>query len=478
MEDLVENIIKLNYDEITSYTFPTDQAFGLEVLYQDIKFCFIINFSSKNKNLICCGPGAHSRTSKTSDGKIITPPFFDRWSWFKYFEESFIAYADPIFFKDEYVRIGWFVGDRNNWYLEILSNILKKLMKNQKIFPNNTLFYSSSGGGFTSVCLGTLIKGSKVIMNNAQLFIMNFIEEHVNDLFRILEKEFSELNRDEIINTINYRLNVIELFKKENYIPSMHYYVNLESDQDYYKQCIPFINELKKLPYYENNLTLFPYKQESNNPHWPLPTDQSIKILQSFSKQYLYNNMEENNNKLKNNLIDNYEILNMYNPELKNSINYDCIFYDKGITDSHNTNYLHNLNVLYSENGTTISYNAKSGSKFYRTVINGVKWLDFQKNYKIDLDFSFERDSTLSSAAIGLGDASIELFKMFGNNSLKGVGHLTFITQGDNLIVFLDNNHISFLDQTMNSNTGLYFQIYRTAEITFQNLKIHVLNKK
>ena len=82
----------------------------------------------------------------------------------------------------------------------------------------------------------------------------------------------------------------------------------------------------------------------------------------------------------------------------------DCIFYDKGTLDSHNTNYVQNLHVSYSKTGTTVSYVSEKGSKYYRTSIDGTKWFDSTKNYIIDVDFSFERDSKFSSAAIGLGD--------------------------------------------------------------------------
>ena len=474
MEDLVDNVIKINFDEIINYNFPLNQVFGLDINYKGIRFCFIVKFSKQNKNLICCGPGAHSRTSKTSTGKLITPPYFDRWSWYKYFEESFIAYADPIFFKDEYITLGWFVGDKN-WYLEMLSDILLKLIENQKIFQNNVLFYGNSGGGFTSVCLGTLIKGSKVLINNAQLFIMNFHESHINHLFRILEGEFLGLSRSEIMDIINYRINTIKLFEKENYIPPIHYYVNTESDEDFHDQCIPFLNELKELPNYQDNLTLFPYKQKMKQPHWPLSTDESVKILQLFLKQYLYNDVEEKTNKLKNNLLKSNVIANTFNKELNSPFDSaDCIFYDKGTLDSHNTNYVQNLHVSYSKTGTTVSYVSEKGSKYYRTSIDGTKWFDSTKNYIIDVDFSFERDSKFSSAAIGLGDASIDLFRMFGSNSLKGSGHLTILTKGNDYKVYLDGNHLSFLDQTMINNNGFYFQIYGTSSITFSDLKIRI----
>ena len=302
MKDLVKKVISLNMDEIDSYDFPLDELFGLEVINKGVKFCFIINFSSKNKNLICCGSGAQDRTAKTSSGKLRKPPFLDRWSWYSYFDESYIAYADPIFFNDESITLGWYVGDNDQWYLETISVIIEKLSKNQNIFHDNILFFSSSGGGFASVCLGTLIKGSKVFVNNAQFFVMNFRERHVNNLFNILYKEFPGLSKSEIIEKINYRLDVIELFKKYKYVPPIHYYVNFESDEDIFNQCIPIIDKITKLEYFVNNLTIFFYNEKKDKPHSPLPTAVTVDIVKSFSQCYLYNNEENNDNRLINKL--------------------------------------------------------------------------------------------------------------------------------------------------------------------------------
>ena len=317
MKNLVKDIITLNINELEAYDFPLNKVFGLEVISEGIKFCFIIRFSSINKNLICCAPVAHQRDSKNSSGQLIKPPYFDRWSWYKYFDESFIAFADPIFFYDETITVGWFVGDKNQWYLEVVSKIIKILSKKQNILQNNILFYSSSGGGFASVGLGTLIKGSKVIIDNSQLFIMNFHKGDIDNLFNILHKEFPDLTQTEIIEKINYRLNVIELFKKYEYIPPIHYYVNLESDEDLFHQCIPFIKEIKKLKSYNDNLTLFFYRDEKEKPHAPLPVDASVNILKSFSKNYLYNIEESEKNTLISNLDNTNSILNNQILELK-----------------------------------------------------------------------------------------------------------------------------------------------------------------
>ncbi|MBE6506279.1 MAG: glycosyltransferase, partial [Methanobrevibacter millerae] len=309
INNILDNIISIDFNEIEEFNFPRDTVFELHVNYKNIIYSFIINFSSKNKNLICFGPGAHARNSKNSKGEIIKPPYYDRWSWYKYFDESFIAYADPIFLYDQKITLGWFVGDKNQWYLESLSLIIKKLSKSQKILHENILFFGSSGGGFASLGLGTLIKGSKVLLNNSQFFIMNYHEYHIENLMRILESSFNE-SSSEIIKRINYRLNIIELFKKEKYIPEITYYLNLESKHDFQYQYSPFVEELSKLDLYNNQFNVKFYRELKDNPHEPLETKETLNIIKLFCKQNLFNEL------LNDEVIDVHNMENSHNKKL------------------------------------------------------------------------------------------------------------------------------------------------------------------
>jgi hypothetical protein len=304
MKKLVDNVIEVDFDEIETYDFPLDEPFGLEINHEDVKYCFIIRLASDNKNLVCMGPGAQLRDARTSKGELITPPYFNRWSWFSKFDESFIAYADPTYFYDEKIRIGWFVGTRKTWYMEVVGEIIKRIASNQEIKINNILFYSSSAGGFASIALGTLIKGSRVLVNNTQFNIMNYQQYHIENLFRVLRKEFPDLTDLEIQEKWDYRLNVIELFKREGYVPPISYYINSISGPDLNNQCIPFVNELKELPQFDNDFTVHFYKEVSEKPHNPLPINVSVDILKEYMKLYLYAEEEVLDNTLHCNLIE------------------------------------------------------------------------------------------------------------------------------------------------------------------------------
>ncbi|KZX16041.1 hypothetical protein MBCUT_11220 [Methanobrevibacter cuticularis] len=135
-----------------------------------------------------------------------------------------------------------------------------------------------------------MIKGSKALVNNSQLIIENYYDKHVNTMKKIC---FSGLNDKEIVNNYGYRLNVLETFKKAEYIPPIVYYVNLNSSHDINKQCIPFIKELKELDIYneKNNVEIIFYTDD--NGHSPMNKAQTIKIIKenaNYESNYNYFN--------------------------------------------------------------------------------------------------------------------------------------------------------------------------------------------
>lgn len=285
MGRIVDKIIKVDLDEIEKYDFPTDELFGLVVFIDSVPYCFTVRFASRNDNLICFGPGAQQRNVVNSKGELVTPPFFQRWSWHDQFDESVITYADPCFFYDADIRIGWFVGEKSQWYLENAALVIERLSVNRNIKPQEILFYGSSAGGFVSIALATLVKDSRALVNNSQFILMNYEEEHLDRLFNYLRMSYGELSRDEMVNLINYRINLIELFKREKYVPQISYYVNSDSSRDIHNQCIPFIEEISRLEFFDNDFDIHFYKDIYDIPHTPLGKDKIIPIIKSFSKQ-------------------------------------------------------------------------------------------------------------------------------------------------------------------------------------------------
>ena len=304
MNKIIDNIISLKLEDIETYDFPQDQPFGLEIIENNALFYLIIKFSSTNKNFICMNPGAFDRDRYTSDGELIEPPYFSRWSWYRYFDESVIISADPMIFRDKDIKIGWMIGEKNQWYVETLSTIIKKLAINQNVLADNILFFGSSGGGFVSICLATLIKNSKILVNNSQLSIPRYSEIFLNKSLDVVLPTFEGLTKEEIIDQYSYRLILTELFERENYAPHITYYVNVKSTPDIKKQALPFIREhVVQKPFKELDIVF--YSEEKEKPHNPLPNKETINIIKSYAKKHLYNLKHDPEDKII--YINNYE---------------------------------------------------------------------------------------------------------------------------------------------------------------------------
>jgi hypothetical protein len=293
MSGLVGDVIELSIDEIEGYEFPQDRLFGLMVPYNDDLYCFTINFSSTNKNFICMGPGARNRQQLDKNGNVMKPPFFVRWTWHKYFEESVIAFADPMMFHSDDISIAWCVGDDCHWPLEDVALIIEKLARNQKVINDNILFFGSSGGGYTSVVLGTLVKNSKVLVNNAQFFVLNYGKQFIDALFELLEVEFNGMSREEITERILYRLDAVELFKRQNYSPFITYYINSKSKIDIKLQCPQLIDGYFDIPGVKPLNIIIYEDTEVDKPHNPLPFELTLDVMYMFCRNYLYNSSED-----------------------------------------------------------------------------------------------------------------------------------------------------------------------------------------
>ncbi len=140
-------------------------------------------------------------------------PRFNRHSW--KFSESTLFYNDPTRYLNDSMLGGWCIGEPNNWYLEEIKEIIVKITDYLKIKNENILFYGSSLGGFNSIQLGILIRNSKVLADVPQLTL-----ENANYVRYILPMLFPDITYKEIKEKYDYRLNILDLIKREKYIPN------------------------------------------------------------------------------------------------------------------------------------------------------------------------------------------------------------------------------------------------------------------
>lgn len=288
IEDSLKNI---NYGE----------TIELNVNYKNTNFRFLLNILSKEmtNKLVVFGSGALredliNELSIKEQLEYVKFANYDRNTW--------ITNTSRIWYNDETRNLsdehnilpgGWLVGDKDNWHLESIKEILNKIFIFFNYSNDNILFYGSSMGGFTSIMLSTFFKESKCIADIPQLNLNNYTPFSLSKLKSnktIKEFLFNISNNDEIKEIYKYRLNVVELMKKENYIPpiiineTLSYHDNI--------QIKSFFDDLKNLKLYETlesgNLIRINILQCSK--HSPLIYEDFIKQLNEiFNLDLSYN---------------------------------------------------------------------------------------------------------------------------------------------------------------------------------------------
>lgn len=233
---------KLPYKEVTIYDYELpqheilkDSMYILRVLKDDVPYEYLINRRSDMDKLIVFHNGAVA-------GGNVSVPIFQRHSWAKILKTSSIFCMDPTLYVNSFLQLGWGVGKNENYYLENSSLILKKIIEKMNIPLENTVIYGTSAGGYLSILTGIYLKGSKVVADNAQLDVRNWIFKEALD--SVLTFCF-----DHIGTALNYkeRFSVIDAFEKHSYVPKIYMHVNLCSMADNSTQLVPFLKQAEQM---------------------------------------------------------------------------------------------------------------------------------------------------------------------------------------------------------------------------------------
>ena len=220
-------VIKINDQDINKTDFKVKEPTVFEIHRCNIKFEFLIYYKPSNKAVIC-GTGSIQR-------ERYPLPFFTRHSWASEFNQSSIFYADPTLYDND-LTLAWYYGTNKRWYLEEIADILKMILYKMNVSANDTLCFGSSGGGYSSIVLATMLH-TKATVINPQCNIMNYKEDYLN-IFT--EKILSDKNE----KLLPERTNVINVMKTFKYMPYIHYIQNIKCTDDLNNQLYPFLKEL------------------------------------------------------------------------------------------------------------------------------------------------------------------------------------------------------------------------------------------
>ncbi len=177
-------------------------------------FNFYLNYK-KGKKLLVALPGAINREKRVYN--------FQRYSWSKDVDYSFMSVLDPTIHEKNELDIGWFQGKHNNYMLPKFINLLKKIFDKNGVKEEDVLFFGSSAGGFTALQLSNFFPSSIVIAINPQIYINRYYKSKFNQL---IEYSYNGISNLEIENRFNNRISINIDFSKR--IAPIYYYQNSE----------------------------------------------------------------------------------------------------------------------------------------------------------------------------------------------------------------------------------------------------------
>lgn len=297
------NQIKTSFDDLENALSKIEfnKTIELIITYKKYNFRFLLNLLPKeiSDKIICFGSGALredliNELSFKEQLEYVKYSCYDRNSWET--NTSRIWYNDEtrnLSTKNNILPGGWLIGTNDNWYLKDVKEILEKIFNFFNFNNRNILFYGSSMGGFTSIMLSILFKNTKCIADVPQLNLLSyspFNNDNLKSGKTIKTFLFNNLNDKEIKEKYEYRLNVIKLMEKENYIPpiiineTLSYHDNIQIKQ--------FFDDLKNAKLYENleNTNLIRINIIQTPKHSPLTYDDFIKqINEIFNLDLSYN---------------------------------------------------------------------------------------------------------------------------------------------------------------------------------------------
>lgn len=104
--------------------------------------CLFSENNSYTKNLYVIYNGAR---------KEGIMPYFPRWTYHGILPGHMLCIEDPMYYMYEDLKLGWFYGNKEESLLEISIDIIKAVCDSRKIDYRNIIFFSSSGGGYSSI---------------------------------------------------------------------------------------------------------------------------------------------------------------------------------------------------------------------------------------------------------------------------------------------------------------------------------------
>jgi predicted esterase YcpF (UPF0227 family) len=249
-------------------------------LEDGIGFDFYLNYK-KGKKILIGLPGAIDRKKRIYN--------FQRYSWSKDVDYSFMSILDPTIHEKNELDIGWFQGKFNNYPLPKLVSLLKKLFIKNDINEEDVLFFGSSAGGFIALQLSNFFPLSKIVVINPQIYIDRYYKSKYTQL---TSYSYKGMSHTEIKAKFNNRISVDIDFSKR--IAPIFYYQNREDKHHVTHHLSRYLETLDKevveeVTIYDGldvnkKIYVISYS-DSDKKHTPPNQEETLKIIENAFMQ-------------------------------------------------------------------------------------------------------------------------------------------------------------------------------------------------
>lgn len=257
----------IKYEDISIEKLLEQNGNGIGIELNEEVFYILVNIKEDSEALVAFSGGALDQTKKK-------PPVYMRSTWKDDLDQSSIFIDDKTIHGSN-LRIGWGIGTKNRHYLKDYYLIVKKVADVLCVNDNNVMYYGSSMGGLMSIIMATMHKGSIALVDNPQTDVFRYLKPSVDRLCKVL---FSGMEDKEIESTYPERLRIVETMIKENYVPRIYYYQNVESEFDMTNHVKPFKKAFDENFPLNNNVS-YHFYSDSARGHNPQVKSKTIEII-------------------------------------------------------------------------------------------------------------------------------------------------------------------------------------------------------
>lgn len=218
------------YERLEEEDFRSTEGTVYDIVWDGVHYEFFIHYKPDSTQAVILGTGSVIGTKVN--------PLFVRIAWAQEMPGTAIYYSDPTSYLPP-CNLGWGYGTNDRWALKDISALLQKILDKLHIPTGNTLFYGSSGGGYTSMLLAAMLRSRATIINS-QFNIEGYIPAKcVDQLKQVCLKEGETL--------LPERTHAATFFQQEGYFPPLHVVQNIRAKKDITTQLSPFLDALADL---------------------------------------------------------------------------------------------------------------------------------------------------------------------------------------------------------------------------------------